>query len=304
MNTSYAAPELAPYQNEPKQMPSGVVGKNAFLRLGFQRRGERSALIELDRRVPLMAQKALYWDEAMPNMPCVFIITTSGSVLQGDRYTLQIDVAAETQAHVTTQAATKIHSMDANFAAQSQEIVLGENAYLEYLPEAVIPHAHARYITNTRISLPPSATLLYSETILPGRKYHKAGELFAYDLFSSTVRAERPSGSELFTEKYVVEPGQRNIRQAGVMGEFDVYGNVLLMAPKEHTARIFEQTPAIFNASERWAAGASRLPNDAGLIYKVVGMESQQVRAIIRRFWALVRQEVMGAGLPNEFLWR
>src|SRR5215207_3854904 len=176
----YAAPELAPYQDEPKQMPSGVVGKNAFLRLGFQRRGERSALIELDRRVPLTAQKALYWDEAMPNMPCVFIITTSGCVLQGDRYQLQIDVADDTVAHVTTQSATKVHSMDANFAAMSQEIVLGENAYLEYMPDAVIPHAHARYFTNTRITLPPSATLLYSETIMPGRKYHKDGELFEY----------------------------------------------------------------------------------------------------------------------------
>ena len=37
----HAAPELAAYQDEPKQMPSGVVGKNAYLRLGFQRRGDR-----------------------------------------------------------------------------------------------------------------------------------------------------------------------------------------------------------------------------------------------------------------------
>ena len=76
-----SSPRLSsrPYQDEPEQLPSGVVGKNAYLRLGFQRRGERSALIELDRRVPLMAQKALYWDAALPDMPCVFIITTSGS---------------------------------------------------------------------------------------------------------------------------------------------------------------------------------------------------------------------------------
>jgi urease accessory protein len=304
MSELHAAPELAPYQDEPKQMPSGVVGKNAYLRLGFQRRGERSALIELDRRVPLMAQKALYWDAALPNMPCVFIITTSGSVLQGDRYRIEIDVAPDTQAHVTTQAATKIHSMDANFAAQTQDIVLGENAYLEYLPDAVIPHAHARFISHTRIVLPPSATLLYSEILMPGRKYHKAGELYQYDLFSSTVRAERPAGEELFTEKYVVEPSRRSVRQAGVMGEFDVFGNVVLLTPKDHADRIFAQTPAVFDRSERWAAGASRLPNDAGLVYKVVGMETQPVRAIIRRFWSLVRQEVVGAAVPNEFLWR
>ena len=90
-----------------------------------------------------------------------------------------------------------------------------------------------------------------------------------------------------------MEPSRRSVRQAGVMGEFDVFGNVVLLTPKDHADRIFAQTPAVFDRSERWAAGASRLPNDAGLVYKVVGMETQPVRAIIRRFWSLVRQEVV-----------
>ena len=49
--------------------------------------------------------------------------------------------------------------MDANFAAQVQDIALGDNAYLEYLPDAVIPYRNARFITRTRVRLPLSATL-------------------------------------------------------------------------------------------------------------------------------------------------
>lgn len=34
------ARELANYQDEPEQLPTGSFGKNAFLRLGFERRPE------------------------------------------------------------------------------------------------------------------------------------------------------------------------------------------------------------------------------------------------------------------------
>jgi urease accessory protein len=240
----------------------------------------------------------------MPDMPCVFIVSNSGGILQGDRNTISVEVGAGARAHVTTQSATKIHQMDANYASQLQEIVLHDNAYLEYLPDPMIPHRHTRFLTYTRIAMAPTATLLYSEILLAGRKHYGDGELYEYDLFSSTVRAERPAGGELFTEKFVVRPQRQSVRRAGVMGEFDVFGNVILLTPKRHADRIFEQVPAAVNLTEKWAAGAGRLPNDAGLIYKVVGMETAPVRDRIRQFWSVVRPEVVGARVPREFAWR
>ena len=52
------------------------------------------------------------------------------------------------------------------------------------------------------------------------------------------------------------------------------------------------------------AFGACRLPNDAGLIYKILGRETAQVKAKLREFWGVVRREVTGADLPPPFLWR
>lgn len=51
-------------------------------------------------------------------------------------------------------------------------------------------------------------------------------------------------------------------------------------------------------------AGASRLPNDAGLIYSVIAKESSAVRAKVRDSWSLVRRQVTGFAVPSEFLWR
>ena len=298
-----SAPELAPYQDEPAQLPSGSLGKNAFLRLGFERLGGRTALVTLHRRAPLLVQQALYYDEAMPDLPCVQIITTSGGILQGDRQAIEIDLAAGTQAHVTTQAATRIHEMDANFAAQTQEITLGAGAYLEYLPHPVIPHRHARFMTHTRIVIDPSATLLYSEILMPGRKYYGDGELFLYDLFSSTVLAQRPDTAELFTEKFLVEPKTRGLRLPGCMGSFDVFGNVLVLAPKASAGRIIEFIEPSIDLDAGFAVGASVLPSEAGLVVKILGMHANDVRAKVRDVWSLVRREVTGASIPDRFLW-
>lgn len=304
MRPLHLLPELAPFQDEPKQLATGSPGKVAALRMGFERRGETTILADLYRRAPLIVHRAIYWDEEIPKMPCVFIITNSGGILQGDRNTISIKVGPMAQAHVTTQSATKIHEMDANYASQIQDVVLEEGAYLEYMPDPIIPHKHTRFVTQTRVSIHESASLLYSEILMSGRKYYGDGERFQYDLFSSTVRAERPDGKELFTERYVIAPHESAVNPIGIMGEFDVLGTAILMTPKKHTDAIFDRVVTGVNADEQWAAGASRLPNDAGLIYKVLGMETQPVRAKIREFWALVRNEVAGANVMKEFAWR
>jgi urease accessory protein len=299
-----AAAELAAFQDEPPQMASGAVGKTGFLRLGFERRGDRTILAELDRRAPYMAQRALYPDPAMPDLAWLFMITTSGCVLQGDRLALDVSLAPGARAHVTTQSATKVHSMDANYAVQTQVLSLADGAYLEFLPEPLIPHRRARLLSDTRISIAPTATLLYAEIVQPGRKHHHPDECFGATLLSLAVGAERPDGRTLFTEKLVIDPARRPVRQTGVMGAFDVLGNVILLTPKEGAGRVHARIDADVDPANGIAFGACRLPNEAGLIFKVLGRETAQVKAKVREFWGVAREEITGTALPPPFFWR
>jgi urease accessory protein len=299
-----ALAEFTPYRDEPPQMRSGAVGKSGRLRLGFERRDERTVLAELESRTPYLAQRVLHCDDALPDMAWLFMITTSGCVLQGDRLALDVTLGPGARAHVTTQSATKIHSMDANFALQTQSFTLGEGAYLEFLPDPLIPHRQARFASDSRITIDPSASMLYSEIVQPGRRHHHPDECFGVTLLSLATAAVRPGGEPLFSEKLLIEPLRNPMRQAGVMDGFDVFGNVILCAPADNTDRVLAQLDAEVDREQGVAFGACRLPNDAGLIFKVLGRETAQVKAKVREFWQVARREITGAAIPPPFFWR
>lgn len=296
--------EFAAFADEPAQMASGAVGKAGALQLGFARRGERTILADLSSRAPYLAQRALHCDEALPDMAWLYVVTTSGCILQGDRMALTVTVGEGARAHVTTQSATKIHAMDANCALASQAITLAPRAYLEYLPDPLLPHRHARFASDTRIVVDASATLLAGEIVQSGRKHHRADEAFGATLVSLATQAVRPDGTLLFAEKLVIEPARHDVRQTGVMGDFDVFANVILCAPPEVARAVEARTPADVDAARGLAYGACRLPNDAGLVFKVVGRETEPVRAKVREFWAAARLAATGAGVPPPPLWR
>jgi urease accessory protein len=285
-------------------MPSGTVGKSGFLKLGFERRAGTTILAELDRRVPYLAQRALHPDEALPDLAHVFLITSSGCLLQGDRLSLEVALGLGARAHVTSQSATKIHSMDVNLALQRQSFTLDDGAYLEFLPEPLIPHRRSRFASDTRITVAPSATLLYAEIVQSGRKHHHPDECFGATLLALATEARRPDGRLLFAENLVFEPGLHPPRQTGVMDSFDVFGNAILLTPPAVADRVAARVGADVDLKTGVAHGACRLPNEAGLIYKVLGRETLQVKDKVREFWGIVREEVTGAAIPPPYFWR
>lgn len=299
------AREMSRYLIEPEAMYVGAPGKHGYLRLGFELdKTGKSILRDLDRRHPLIVQQELYFDEEMPELPCVYILSSGGPNVDGDRYRQDITVKKDAFAFVSTGAATKLAEMRFNYSGLVQNIVLEDNAYLEFMPEPVIPCRHTRFISDTRLCVADSATVFYSEIFMGGRKYYKEGELFKYDILSVCSHGERPNGRQLFREKFVIDPLVENPRNLGVMGKFDVFANVIVMTPKDKADEIYNATEAFIDRKNMIAAGITRLPNDAGLLYKVLGMEPGPVKKLVREFCSTVRKTVKGHPVPPEFPWR
>lgn len=300
-----SAKEMSPYLEEPKAMPVGTPGKVGYLLLGFELDPDgKSILRDLERHAPLIVQQELYFDEGMPEMPCVYVLSSGGPNVDGDRYEQHFIVRKDAFAHISTGAATKLAEMRYNYSGLTQLFELEQNAYMEYLPEPTIPCRHTRFISDTTIRIDPTATLFYSEIYMSGRKYFDKGETFQYDILSVCSHAERPDGRQLFREKFIIRPEVCPPSSLGAMNGYDVFANVIVLTPTEHADRIYDRTEAFIDPERRLAAGLTRLPNDSGLLYKVLGDETAPVKKLIREFCASVRLEVKGKPLPEEFPWR
>ncbi len=297
--------EMAPYLNVPRAMYVGAPGKHGYLRLGFELDSSgKSILRDLDRRAPLIVQQELYFDEELPGLPCVYILSSGGPNVDGDRYRQIITLKDGSMAYISTGAATKLARMQDNYSGLLQTITLGKDAYLEYLPEPVIPCEHTRFISDTELIVDPSATVVYAEVYMAGRKHYGDGELFKFDILSVCCHGHRPGEQELYREKFVIDPKRSPIRDVGVMHGYDVYANVLVMTPEENIAPIYDATEAFIDTKNRMAAGITHLPGKAGVLYKVLGMEPGPVKKLVREFCSTVRKQVKGVPVPQEFPWR
>ena len=90
------------------------------------------------------------------------------------------------------------------------------------------------------------------------------------------------------------------------MGGFHVFGNVVLLTAAGASPPGSSTAPRadLGRADAAGRGGVSRLPNDAGLIFKVLGPETEPVRAAVRAFCVAAREEVTGRTFPPAFSWR
>lgn len=297
--------ELRLYSRPPRAMYVGAPGKVGYLAMRFERDPDgRSVMRRLRRMAPLIVQRELYCDATLPDMPVVYILSSGGPNVDGDRYCQEIEVGPGAMAHITTGAATKVAEMRDNFAAMVQRIALDEGAYLELMPEPLIPCRSSRYATDTLITCHPAATLLYSEAYACGRKHSVPPEVFAYDLLSATVEVRRPDGRRLLREKLVVEPAAIPMTEAGMMGPYCTMANVIALTPPECADKVYEATGAGVDHDVGTATAITRLPGEAGLLLRVLSVETAEAMRIVRRFASAVRMAVKGKPLPPEFPWR
>lgn len=99
---------------------------------------------------------------------------------------------------------------------------------------------------------------------MSGRKHHQADRGFRFDVYSSRISACRPEGKTLFVERYVLEPHKHPLNGVGVMGPFDVFGNVILLTPPEHHQRILDRIAPQYDEVEGSPAASAGCPTSAG----------------------------------------
>lgn len=272
-------PEMQAYGSKLEQLGVGKAGKLGGLILVLEKDSQnlKTAVKEQYSKVPLFTQRALYLEEALPEMAYLYIISPSGGILQGDRYRMDITLRKNAMAHITTQGATRIYRMEKNFATQVVNIDVGDGCYFEYIPDQIIPYRDSRFYQVANLRVHDNATLLYSEIITPGRVARD--ELFEYDICYMKAIATNQDGVLRFADVAILEPKKRDIRLFGVLEKHETVGNMYVLAPAKHVSDLNTRINACLQGlSKELVAGATILPGNSGIVVRMLGDTAATLR--------------------------
>jgi len=283
------------YDKKIEQLDVGKSGKVGLLRLKLEENSDKNKTIITDQysQVPLYTQKALYYDENLPNMAHLFIMSPSGGILQGDRYRIDISLANNAVSHITTQGATRIYKMNSNYATQLININVGKNCYLEFIPDQIIPFRNSRYYQKVSLNVDPSATLIYSEIIVPGRV--AMGELFSYDLCYLKTIGQNTEKKIKFIDNCMLKPKNQNMNTLGMFGNHTVLASVYILTKNESALILNKKINSIIKNNDEVSGGSTMLPNNSGLLVRLMCNSSEIIKTEIYDIVRIVRKEILDA---------
>jgi urease accessory protein len=261
-------------------------GEKGLARMELARVGSKTAISKLRTRAPLLVQKALYPDTWLPGMAHVYLMSSAGGILQGDRMEIDIAAGSGTSSRITTQAATKIYKMDRGYAAQSVAISAHDASYLEFIPYQLIPFKSSRFCQQVDIQLGQNSTVAYSETVSAGRT--ASGENFDFDICLLKMTARDSKGKVLFADAAKLEPGKEDLER--------LFGGKTLWSMIYVINSDFEGIDRQVNAAIKdhpMLAGCSTLPHDCGLVIRMLDDSIDRVRHLTEAVAEIARSHAL-----------
>jgi urease accessory protein len=268
---------------------------DGLLRLRFARdsRG-RSYLASRAQRFPLHLTNPLYLDASLPGMAFVYAQNPTGGLFGGDRLTIEVDAGAGTEVHLTSTAATKAYRSESGEAQEIVALKIGRNAYLEFLPEPLIPQTGSRLRQQVTVDLDEGASFLMADVISPGRTARN--EIFAFDKLERSITVCR-RGSEIAVDALCLEPGRWAPGKRGVLGDHTHLASLIVVASQAESAHWRDRISDAAAALQGVLAGAGSLPGDEGLVVRILSRSLIAATTSVDILWGVVRA-VLAKGSP------
>jgi urease accessory protein len=271
----------------------------ASLRLDFQRdpRSRRTVLAASEQEPPLRVVRAFALEDGAA---MVHLHNVSGGLLGGDRLELAVNVGAEACAQITTTGATRIYRPreEAAVTTQTNEVVVGENALLEYLPDAVIPFAGAHFAQRTVVRLSVGAGLFWWEILAPGREAR--GEIFEYaslEMKTDLVAMGRP----IAIERVRIVPGNHSPASLARFGSYRTWATFYICRVGLDASAWLDLERHLREAAEGFCAsdqdqalwGISTLTAH-GLVVRCVAVRGRDVLPGLQALWRVAKLRLYG----------
>ena len=229
-----------------------------------------------------------FWQE---DVLVVNVVNPTAGLFAGDRVRCEATVRRGASLLLTSSSAQRVHSMREGDAQVSQRFVVHGGAWIEVLPEILIPQAYARYHQRTVIEAEQGAQVIYFETLAPGRV--ASGEILAYQQLDLALDVSY-GGKAIVRERCRITPGSASVAALTTHFPGAYYGQCLALGPP-FFGDVCSSLEALNGASV--VLGASKLAA-GGWSAKILARSAQDLRLAMRKVRAVLHG-VAGRDLPN-----
>ena len=271
---------------------------NAKLNLEFayDQAKQTTILQESSSNPPLKVVRAF---QIADGAALIHLHNVSGGLLGDDRLRMSVQVSENAKVQITTTGATRIYRAreTATPATQQTEINLAGNAFLEYLPDPIIPYECARFSQQTTIHLAKNAGLFWWEILAPGREAH--GELFAYD--SVEMKTDIIAQTQkIARERIQLNPKKYPLESPARLGPYRYWATFYICnasrSPAEWQAleNKLRETASEFPAPNETRWGISTLVAH-GVVCRCVSMRGRDALQGLHQLWRVAKQSLYKA---------
>ena len=227
---------------------------NGHLAMRAEARADgRTVLATQSFRAPYHLSKP-YWDEDSQTL-LVQVVNPTAGILAGDRLESAIAVSEAASLLVTAPSASRLFQMNGGKAECRQQFVVAKDAWLEVMPEPLVPHRGCNYRQMTQVDVEAGGGLFFADLLMPGRVGH--GEAWEWD-------------------KLCLEIEVRSLADWAGSGAGACFGNAVLIGDERPDDEVWQKGIAALHADGLWL-GLSRL-RLGGWSLKLVAIDGIRLR--------------------------
>jgi urease accessory protein len=270
---------------------SASEGRAVEAALSVEHAGGRSILRRQHVGYPLHVTRGFYLDAARPDLLTLYLQSASGGLYAGDRIALDVSVARDAAFHLTTQAATVVHDGRGLGAVQRQTITVDSGAFCAVTTDPYVLFPGAELTLDTVASVADDAVLCVAD----GFAVHDpraSGRAFGE--FSGRLRILRPDGRLLLQDAGRVDGDELH----GALGPLAAAANLVIVAPPDRLPSVTTLQHAADGCGA--LAGASRAPNEAGLVLRILAPDGGTLSRAMDAAFHIAAEAAVGVRLARR----
>jgi urease accessory protein len=245
---------------------------------------------------PFHVCRLQFQDRSLPGLATLYLQSCSGGLYEDDRLDVGIAMGQGAEAHVSTQAATVVHTMPKGHAEQTVRLSSEAGSYLEYLPDPQILFPGSRCRSTTSIALGGDGIAVVSDSFL---QHDPAGRDETFSAYCSEIVVETVDGEVLAIDRLKVDGGAFQARRPGVSGAFAAQGTLIVAGRNLPIAAVAGELQTISLDQAEATIGASQLPKSAGMLVRVLATDGAALKRAMHLAWSAMRLALKGSS-PAE----